>query len=347
MQKGIIMEIHDRHWIVLTPGGEFLQVPKTNEMSQIGEEVSIQVVRQSKRRTWISIASTAVAAMLGFFFFFPQLFVGQPHAKTTYVYVDVNPSLAIGLDNKGEVVEVRPLNKSAGKLVNQIKNVKGQSADQVVVSILDEAKKQGMLKQKDRVVLTGVKEEKTSLQTVSKLQTVIKENSEKQHLDLSVNKLEMPEKVQSKAEDTGLSPAKYAAWLVAKKEGQNISVKEIEEKSLTDLAKDLKPVSELLEKPLTETEWDQIIEVEEKENPEQPSEPVKEEPENPEQPDGNSEDPNAIEPEDPNKDPSSTPDGQPPSTNPDENSKNDSTSEGGTGGATLGQSGTEIKGLIP
>lgn len=345
MQKGIIMEIHDRHWIVLTPGGEFLQVPKTNEMSQIGEEVSFQVVRQSRRRTWISIASTAVAAMLGFFFFFPQLFVGQPHAET-YVYVDVNPSLAIGLDKEGEVVEVRPLNKSASKLVNQIKDFKGQSVDQTVVSILDEAKKQGMLKQKDRVVLTGIKEENTSVNTVNKLQSVIEESSKKQNLDLSVNRLEMPEKVQSKAEETGLSPAKYAAWLVAKKEGRNITVKEIEEKSLTELAKDLKPISELLEKPLTEKDWEQIIEVEEMEDPDQLTDPTEEEPTDQEEPNGTSEDPETNETEDPETDPSITPDGQQPPTNPDENSKSDSTSEGGTG-ATIGQSGSEAKGSTP
>ncbi|TCS95976.1 anti-sigma factor domain-containing protein [Hazenella coriacea] len=345
MQKGIIMEIHDRHWIVLTSGGEFLQVPKTNQSSQIGEEVSFQVVRQSSRRTWISIASTAVAAMLGFFFFFPQLFVGQPHAET-YVYVDVNPSLAIGLDHEGEVVEVRPLNKSAGKLVNQIKDLNGQSADQAVVNILDEAKKQGMLKQKDRVVLTGIKEEKTSATTINKLQNVIVESSKKQNLDLSVNKLEMPEKVQSKAEETGLSPAKYAAWLVAKKEGQDISVKEIEEKSLTELAKDIKPVSDLLEKPLTEKEWDQIIQVEEPENKDQPSEPTQNELEDPEQTDDTSEDPTTTEPEDPDEDQTTTPDGQLPSPNPDGNSNNDSKSEGGTG-TTLGQSGSETKNPTP
>jgi hypothetical protein len=69
----------------------------------------------------------------------------------------------------------------------------------------------------------------------------------------------MPKKVQSKAVKTGLSPAKYAAWVLAKKEGKEMPVEKIEDTPLDDLANDIKPVSDLLEKNMSTTEWDQII----------------------------------------------------------------------------------------
>jgi hypothetical protein len=258
MQKGIIMEIHARHWIVMTQDGEFVKIPKTNSAAQIGEEIRFQAARAAKRRPWMMVASAAVAAVLGMFFVFPQFFANQAHAET-YVYLDLNPSIAIGLDKDQHVVQIKPLNTSAKKLVGKI-DWQDKKVDEVAVDLIDQAKKDGYLHKKDHVIISGIKEDKNSVTALKSLEKAIEKNSQlsENSLDLEVHTLVMPKQVQAKAEKTGLSPTKYAVWLLAKKEGQQIPVEELEEKSITELT-DFEPVTEFLQKPLTEQEWNQII----------------------------------------------------------------------------------------
>lgn len=258
MQRGIIMEIHARHWIVMTRDGEFVKIPKTNSAAQIGEEIRFEAERETKRRPWMMVASAAVAAVLGMFFVFPQFFANQAHAET-YVYLDLNPSIAIGLDKNQHVVQIKPLNTSAKKLVGKI-DWQDKKVDEVALDLIDHAKRDGYLHKKDHVIISGIKEDKNSVTALKSLEKAIEKNSQlsQNSLDLAVHTLVMPKQVQAKAEKTGLSPTKYAVWLLAKKKGQQIPVEELEEKSITELA-DIEPVTEFLQKPLTEQEWNQII----------------------------------------------------------------------------------------
>ncbi|SEM88811.1 anti-sigma factor domain-containing protein [Lihuaxuella thermophila] len=258
MQKGIIMEIRGRHWIVMTQDGEFVKIPKTNSAAQIGEEIRFQEGRATKRQPWMMVASVAAAAMLGMFFVFPQFFANQAHAET-YVYLDLNPSIAIGLDKDQHVVQIKPLNSSAKKLVREI-DWQDKKLDEVAVDLLDQAKSDGYLHRKDHVIISGIKEDKYSVKALKSLEKTIEKNAQsiENSLDLEVHTLVMPKQVQTKAEKTGLSPTKYAVWLLAKKEGQQIPVEELEEKSISELA-NIEPVTELLQKPLSEQEWSQII----------------------------------------------------------------------------------------
>ncbi len=273
MQKGIIMEIQARHFIVMTKDGEFVKIPKTNSAAQIGEEIRFETARTTKRQPWMLVASAAVAALLGMFFVFPQFFANQAHAQT-YVYLDLNPSIAIGLDKDQHVVKIKPLNNSAKKLVSQI-DWQDKKVDEVAVDLIDHAKKDGFLHKRDHVIISGIKEDKNSVKALNYLEKAIKKEARlnKNSLDLEVHTLVMPKQVEDKAEKTGLSPTKYAVWLLAKQEGQQIPVEELEEKSITELA-DMEPVTKLLQESLTEQEWNQIIRGNEGEIPASGNEPV-------------------------------------------------------------------------
>lgn len=253
MQRGIITEVQSRHWIVLTPDGEFMKVPKLNSYAQVGEEVRFQTGKRTNRQPWIMAASVAVAAMLGMLFLFPQLFTSSVKAET-HVYLDVNPSIAIEVDGDKRVIGVRPLNQSAKKLLQQLE-WENDPVDEFVVKFLAQTKSNGYMNEEDQVVLSGIKEEKNSQATMKKLQETIE-----QKVKTEVKALMMPKKVQVKAEKTGLSPLKYTALVLANKQGQKLSVKELEEKPFSELAEEVEPVSELLTQPLTESEWEEIAE---------------------------------------------------------------------------------------
>ncbi|MBH8598591.1 MULTISPECIES: anti-sigma factor domain-containing protein [unclassified Thermoactinomyces] len=258
MRKGIIMEVQAKHWIILTTDGEFVKVPKTNDLSQVGEEISVQTspVRKQKRAAWIAAISAAAAAMLGTFFILSSAAPDKAYAQT-YVYLDVNPSVAIALNKDRKVVKVEPLNKSAEKLLKQA-DFHGESVDDFAVQFLEAARRNGYLHNQDQVVLSGIKEEKESVSTINSLKKVISEESEDRHLGLHVHTLAMPKKVQTKAAKKGLSPAKYAVWVLAKKEGKELPLEEVNDTPIEALANDIKPVSELLKKP-SATDWNSII----------------------------------------------------------------------------------------
>lgn len=265
MRKGVIMEVQPRHWILLTPDGEFVRVPRTNMALTVGEEVEFHMVEKSssawKRKPWIAAISAGVAAMIGMFFVLPQMSPSKQVHAEGYIYLDVNPSVAIGMDKNKYITEVKPLNKSALKLIGN-KTYKNKQVDDFVEHFLDEAKQQGFLHPKDQVVLSGYNDEKTSVKTLQEIENMIDEESKEEKLELHVHTLTMPKSVKKKADETGLSPAKYAVWMIANKEGKNLDVKEMEEIPITQLAEDIKPISDFLNRPPSEKEWESIIEEE-------------------------------------------------------------------------------------
>lgn len=248
------MEVQSKHWIVLTPEGDFIKVPRSDQTLTVGEEVAIKAAKRNRRTIVPAFVSVAAAAVLGMFFILPQMSVEQANAQT-YIYVDVNPSLEIGIDEKRHIVELHPLNKSAEKLVDG-QRWKNKNVDDFVIDFLENANRKGYVQKKDHVVLSGYKEEKNSQETLDKLKTVLSEQSKLKNMELTVHSLVMPKKVKDRASQFGLSPVKYAAWLIAKKEGKSLEVEQMEEVSLTEL----EPVSELLNEPEVLPELVEIIE---------------------------------------------------------------------------------------
>lgn len=258
------MEVQPRHWIVLTSDGEFVRVPRRNMALEAGEEVDLHVsaFSSSIRKSWIAAVSAGVAAMIGMFFVLPQMSPSEHGDTQGFVYLDVNPSIAINLDDKENIIEVKPLNKSALKLLRN-KTYRNKQVDDFVEQFLDEAKHNGYLHPKDQVVLSGYVDDRTSVKALHKIEELIDEESEEEKLDLNVHTLKLPGEVKEKADQTGLSPAKYAVWRIANKEGKILDVKEIEEMPITKLAQDIKPVSDFLNKPPSDEEWKKIIEEDE------------------------------------------------------------------------------------
>jgi hypothetical protein len=259
MKRGIIMEVQDRHWIVLTPDGEFLKVPRTDYSLDIGQEVVFDAVEPVRRQPWLVVVSVAAAAVLGFFFLFPRLLSDQAYAQS-YVYVDVNPSIAIGLNDDKEVVQVKPLNDSAKKMLHHL-DYRHENVDQFVLNFLKEAKREGYLHKHDQVVLTGISGDSVSSEALKDVEKTIKniKHVDNDKLNLNIRTLSMPKLVQSKAEKAGLSPVKYAAWVLAKNEGKVIPVGKLDETPITQLAHEVKPVSDLLNQSLPQDELVKIV----------------------------------------------------------------------------------------
>lgn len=250
------MEIGPRNWVVLTTDGEFLHVPKQHHHAQPGDEVIIPDTCTNQVRRRGAVVAVVAAMIAGIFLLLPWMAPSEARADT-YVYIDMNPSLELGINGQ-EVIQVRPLNQSARKLVQGI-DWQRQNIRKVVLAILDRARKHGYIQGKEEIVLSGVSDRGSAKPL---LEQIRKEIRHQPHLATSLNvyTLPLPKKLQDKAEGTGLSLGKYAVWLLAKREGDPITPGAVANESISQLMNQLKTVEPVLTDPPPEKQWEDWLE---------------------------------------------------------------------------------------
>ncbi|OYD07380.1 hypothetical protein CHM34_10745 [Paludifilum halophilum] len=289
------MEVGRRHWVVMTPDGEFLKVSRRRGDVQPGDEIRFSPEQNPvyrSRRTWM--AGGLAAAVIAFFLMLPLLGPSQAQAET-YVYLDLNPSLELGLNEKNEVIQVRPLNQSGKQLLTGM-DWEGDQVDQFVVEVLSRAQSTGVVQPKERVLVSRVSSNnppvKPTDDTLHHIKQTLEEDPELHRTDLDVSTLSLPGSVKTRAEEKGISPAKYAVWLLGKREGKTIQPEELSRLSINDLMARI-DISPVLRNPPSDGEWEEWIaelededqkeEKEEKESADEeqePGDPSKEDPDN-------------------------------------------------------------------
>lgn len=264
------MEIGSKDCVVMTPDGQFLTVPRQDKNLDLGDEIHFQLKSKRSlaarfgRPAWITSGLTAVAVMI-FTLLMPQWATDEAHASS-YVYIDLNPSLELALDKDREVVKLRALNSSAKHLVKGME-WKGAEVKDVVVNVLSRAKKARYLDKKERVLISQVEKEKqpTSKKLLAMIEQEVKDTPELSDTRLDLYTLPLPDKLKREAETKGISPAKYAVGLVARRNGEKLSIEELSTMSISDLMKkvDLSPV---LRNPPSDQDWTTWIEEDQKQN---------------------------------------------------------------------------------
>lgn len=259
MQRGIVVEVQAKHWVVMTTDGAFINVPLDGSQVQIGEEIAIESKAVLPSINWKIFMSGAVAALLAFFFLFPT-FTDNPAQAQTFVYVEIRPSVKIGLNKSNKVVVIRPVNSEAKKLVSKLA-WKEEPVEKVVVDYLKTAKSQGFIQKKESLVLSTVNQsDKFHKQMLHSIRSTIETDEQigKNKLNLNVYAFSVPTIVESAAKSSGMTPGKYGFWLLSKKSGKNIDIDDLAKNEISDLTSDA-DVSEYLDHPPTEKEWKELV----------------------------------------------------------------------------------------
>lgn len=280
MQRGIVVEVKARHWVIMTSDGSFIKVPNEDAKVQPGEEITIQPRASKLHHNWKVLVSGAVAALLAFFLLFPYFSGSEAQAKN-YIYLEIQPSVAFGINRKDIVVELKPMNQSAQILSNHL-HWKKEKVDQVIVEYLKQAKSKGMIQKSDPVVISAVEHDKTKV-TLKSIRSRIEEDKElaSPKWGLKVFTLPVPRFMQAEVDKSGLTPGKYGVWLLAQHESKTqIPAKEVAQKSIREITGD-QPVAKLLKTPPTEKQWKELVrerqEKEESEHKPKPTDQSKEE----------------------------------------------------------------------
>ncbi|GGA42175.1 anti-sigma-I factor RsgI [Kroppenstedtia guangzhouensis] len=272
VQKGILMEVGKRHWIVMTPDGEFLKIPHPGREARLGEEVHFAVREKTSRLRWLRqnpwLMGGLAAAVLVIAMILP-LFQPVDVNAQSYVYLDdTESSLVIGLNKDNKVISVDGVNGKGKKLADRIKGdmvFKGVHVDDFVTTLLAHAKTdyKGLLNTENGVFLSQMPSNSRILAgeeldfegTLNNIKEKVGRNPELKDTQLLYT-MSLPDELKSRAKEYGVSPTKYAWWLLACEEGYEIEISEIDNHS-PDLVAILESFQERY--PLTKAEWLEIM----------------------------------------------------------------------------------------
>ncbi|XEC93670.1 anti-sigma factor domain-containing protein [Paenibacillus tarimensis] len=250
MNRGVIMEIGKRHFVVMTPDGEFKKVPRRSGC-RIGEEISLVQSAGTGRRfpSWLAAAAAAVLILV----MVPQLFFKVPEV-VAYVAMDINPSIELGVDRKERVRELRAWNKD-GEAVIEGLAYKGLPAEQVAGEIMKRVQAGAYFGSGDGdVIITAVfindtLQEAFMSDLTGKVDQAVKQtltSGSGQNLNVAVTVLTAPKELRDEAAVHGVTSGKMAVYLLAKNQGYELSLEELKQDSIHKLTKDQGGLQEII-----------------------------------------------------------------------------------------------------
>lgn len=238
MKQGIVMEIRNKHAIVLTKDGTFERISlKKGQPVEIGSEIDVPAAKplgfSRAQRVVFSFAS--VAAILLLVFTQLPLLKQSNLAVAAYVSLDINPSLEVGVSETLNVVEVIPINEDGQKIVDQMEDgYRGKALAEFVDYTMELAEEDGYLKENKDVLLTTTTINKKAEGKLEKNLNEIKKEIEND--GVAVATLKGDEKSRKEAKDLGVSLGKY---LIYKESKESLSIEETKDLSVTQIYKKL------------------------------------------------------------------------------------------------------------
>jgi hypothetical protein len=191
MKKGIVMEVKSDTLIMMTPDGEFIKAKKQPSIEYtVGEELTFFPKTDSKRKTILQqlkkkiilkpVLSGAAALIMLFFILFPGFHSAEVSA---YVSVDINPSFEISVSKDSDVLEIKPFNEEAEKILSSISDWQGLSLVEITEDIIELCDENGYMDDQKNVTVTTVFTEEASKSEKSSLKTELEQFTEEKLKD--------------------------------------------------------------------------------------------------------------------------------------------------------------------
>ncbi|MEN1970441.1 hypothetical protein WMZ97_20495 [Lentibacillus sp. N15] len=205
MNKGIVVEKHRQHTIVMTQSGMFLKAKPVGDTAGIGSEIPFERLEGAKRYFFFfypgqPLRNSARLLAMGCFMllFALPLYVLTGHNKTyAYINVDLNPSIELEIDDRLHVRSMKPLNDQASIVLETLSNYKRKPLDQMISRLIAKSEQSGLTTQGKNVIV-GVNYVKS--RHISVLDT-LKSYLNDQHHDWQVTTFLVPKKVRQTAKE--------------------------------------------------------------------------------------------------------------------------------------------------
>ncbi len=209
--RGRILEIKEKHIVLLSTDGRYLKLPKPDGTIRLGEEteLTLQPVANKKWLTSRAVLS-AVAAVLILLVFIPGIFTGNKTEQPQfYLSLDINPSVELAVGNDLRVLGYRALNADGERVLAGI--AEGADLFYTVNAIIEKATALSYLKGDavDNLVLLTLAGNVPAELTVTQLENAVHDRLITLGIDGNVGVFEAEDTERVEALNQGTSLNRY------------------------------------------------------------------------------------------------------------------------------------------
>jgi hypothetical protein len=242
-KKGLVVDVDIKKAILLTSSGEFISVklPNKGPIPSIGEEYSFKYsdIPSSSYSKFIKYAALVAIFLVCFVLTSVKPLTTEslilPQMES-YLIVDINPSVELGLDKNEYVRTATALNKD-GEHVLQNNDLIGKPLKVALKQLIDKAIELGYLNtevESQNILLTYVptKAEASTKVDSSELVEEVEKSLVEKNITANVDTITTDENVRKEANDLGISTGKYVIFRKALENGLDITPEELQVESL-------------------------------------------------------------------------------------------------------------------
>lgn len=243
-KKGIVMETSEAKIIVLTPQGEFLEVPWfQRDLPPQGSEIEFDVPAKKHilprfKFDYIIYMAASILLLILVSIQFLGDFLPGTNRVVAYVTIDINPSIELGINYQGKVIEATGLNVDGERILQNI-NVLELVVDDAVTVITREAVKEQYLspEKENNIVISVSGEEKRVVAQTKNLNYYAGKVLSENKLAGKAEVVEVPKEIHEKAKTLGVSQGKYVILLEALDQGLELSIDDVKGNSIIQAVK--------------------------------------------------------------------------------------------------------------
>ncbi|MEQ8237153.1 MAG: hypothetical protein ABRQ23_10260 [Syntrophomonadaceae bacterium] len=237
--RGLVTKILADNCIVLTPEGTYHRIPLPSRDIRVGTEICYSRSRFSaiSHKPWLLAAS-----LLLFFMGYPLWNQAMLPQAAAYVSLDMIPSLEMAVDDQMQVIGVRCYNDDATDLVKTL-DLKGKGLSDALTAVIDQAVAQNYVSAgQDNLMISTVSPSGNDNHSVdaTALYQVVEKSIVANGYGGQVKIYGTSPEMRKAAEDREISVGKYLIYEQLISSGEQVSIEEINRKSVPELAANYK-----------------------------------------------------------------------------------------------------------
>jgi hypothetical protein len=232
---GMVVKVKSSSYIVLTPEGEYLEVP-LGKGSRAGLGRKIEIIQKEKLPyfKFLMVAASLLAMVL-----VSQLFPLAPPTAAAYLTIDINPSVELAVDSNEKVVSARGLDPAGEEILTRVM-VKGQKLQNAVARIVSQAMTDQFLCAEDENIILAtltVEEDREPLVDLDVIYEAIENPVRSGGVRAEIIIEPVAPQMREDAVKTGLSTGKFLVLQKSGVKGVPVSAAKLGESSLGNLEK--------------------------------------------------------------------------------------------------------------
>ncbi|NMC26621.1 MAG: hypothetical protein GYA42_00575 [Syntrophomonadaceae bacterium] len=233
--RGLVTKILVDNCIVLTPEGTYHRIPLPSRDIRVGAEIWYSRSRLSAipHKPWLLAAS-----LLLFFLGYPLWNQAMLPQAAAYVSMDMIPSLEVAVDDQMQVIGVRCYNDNATDLVKTL-DLKGKGLSDALTALIDQAVAQNYVTAgQDNLMISTVSPAGKDNHSVDAdaLYQVVEKSIADHGYGGQVKIYGTSPEMRKAADDREISVGKYLIYEQLISSGAQVSIEEINRKSVPELA---------------------------------------------------------------------------------------------------------------